>query len=213
MMKASVYNSTATATEVKTAVPLYEGSAIGTINDLETTNPTIIVIPDGQAPGADPAAQPGVRQGHSFFGCMCDMRRAVIIVNIISLFFVTIGVFTFSVLSSSKFQDEFDDNDDSQKGFDELDRWRGALIAIIVLSFIIHISGIVGGVRSSRRMVLVPGVWLSLGCLVNLLTLNIGAAVVCCLFAYPHFIFFREIQMGIMSTENYANERQSCCCV
>ena len=205
-MKASEYNPTATATEVKTAVPLgYEGSAIGTINE-PGTNPTIIVIP-ADRPHTE------VRQGHSFLGCMCDMRRAVIIVNIISLIFVTIGVITFCVLFSSKYRDRFDDDDDVQEDFDELDRWRGALIAILVLGFIIHISGIVGGARFSRWMVLMPGVWLSLGCIFNLFALNIGAAVVCGLFAYPHFIFFREIQMGIMSKENYINETQSCCCV
>jgi hypothetical protein len=211
MMNASLYNPTATATELKTDVPLYEGSsAIGKKNNEPGTNPTIIVIPDGQAVADDPI-QP-VRQGHSFCGCMCDMRRAVIIVNIISLIFVTIAFFTFISYSSSKFRDQFDD-DNAQKSFDESDNWRGAFIAVIVLSFIIHILGILGAVRFSRWMVLVAGIWLGLGFLSCLFTLNIGGVVVLGLFAYPHFIFFREIQRGIMGTDNYANERQSCCCV
>ena len=207
MMNASEYNPTATATEVKTGVPLgYEGSAIGTIHE-PGTDPTIIVIP------ADHTEVRHGPHGHSFLGCMCDMRRAVIIVNIISLTFVIIGMIAFIVVSSPKYREQYDDHEDAQEDFDDLDEYRGAIIALLIISFFIHISGIVGGVRFSRWMVLMTGVWLSLGCFFNLLGLNFIAAVVYGLFAYPHFIFFREIQMGIMSTENYTNEAQSCCCV
>jgi hypothetical protein len=197
MMNASL----ATATELKTLVPLYEGSAIGKKNNEPGTNPTIIVIPHAGQAVADDTIQEPVRQGHSFCGCMCNMRRAVIIVNIISLICFSIVFFTLIPLSNSQFQDQSDDG-------------GAPFIAVSVLIFIIHILGIGGAVRFSRWMVLVTGVWHGLGFLSSLFRINIGHAVVLGLFAYPHFIFFREIQRGIMGMGTYyANERQSCCCV
>jgi hypothetical protein len=42
---------------------------------------------------------------------------------------------------------------------------------------------------------------------------NIPAALLYVLFACPHFFLIKEIEEGIMTEQNYPNEKYSCCCV
>ena len=50
-------------------------------------------------------------------------------------------------------------------------------------------------------------------CLMALPALNPFGLIIPGLFLYPHVFHIKEIRAGIMSEENYENEKQSCCCV
>jgi len=87
----------------------------------------------------------------------------------------------------------------------------GIFMAAFVLGIIANSLGIYGALKFKQIFVLIAGVWFALEALLSLiLFLDFVGFALGLLFLYPHIMLFKEIQDGIMTKENYVNEK-SCC--
>jgi len=165
------------------------------------------------------------KQGHKCCGGCCDVRRAVIIVNIIEACFAFLGMLgllamnnmTTSLYSSA---DQYDD-DEVAAAMAEYEEAMatfgsipiGAILAIQAVRVVGALAGIVGAIKYNFYLVGAAGIMYCVSCATSIVALNLGGAIMAGFFAYPHYFLVQEIRKGIMSEENYHNERQSCCCV
>uniref|UniRef100_A0A7S2EL06 Uncharacterized protein n=1 Tax=Trieres chinensis TaxID=1514140 RepID=A0A7S2EL06_TRICV len=166
-----------------------------------------------------------LKRGHKCCGGCCDMRRAVIIVNIISVAF---GVLTipfislgYSVLNassdfSSAMTDAMDD-DEAKQAFADVEKAAGAslgfLIFFTVAKLVCYSCGIYGAMSYNIWLVGISLVAYGLDFIYALTNGSILALLLPGFFAYPHVFFIKEVKEGIMSEENYELEKHSCCCV
>jgi len=153
------------------------------------------------------------------------MRRAVIIVNIISvalsafgLLFISLGYSILNASSdfSSAMTDAMDD-DEAKQAFADVEKAAGAslgfLIFLAVAKIVCYSCGIYGAMSYNIWLVGVSLAAYGLGFIYALIHGNILALLPQGFFAYPHVFFIKEVKEGIMSEENYELEKQSCCCV
>jgi hypothetical protein len=157
------------------------------------------------------------KQGHTCCGgccpgcgnrCCCDMRRAVIIVNIINIVIIVLGMMT-------KFSGYNITYDDDQVAA-EMEAYRneplGLFIAFGTLHILLSAAGIVGALRYNVYLVAIAAAAYCFACVMALVALNPYGLLYPGFFAYPHFFFIKEVREGTMSKENYHNEELSCCC-
>ncbi|CAB9517867.1 expressed unknown protein [Seminavis robusta] len=148
-----------------------------------------------------------VKQGHSFLGCLCDMRRAVIILDTLGFFGSIIGLLVVILY------DKYGTEDDKQllmlENYD-----FGAFVAIYSAVIIAHFSGIMGALTFTICPILITILMNIAYAVLSGLSKNwIGLGVYIFLL-YPHVFLCHELAKGIMTKENYrSQERQSCCCV
>eukprot|EP00980_Cylindrotheca_fusiformis_P021869 scaffold8706_cov95-Cylindrotheca_fusiformis.AAC.1 len=141
-------------------------------------------------------------RSHSCCGCCCDTRRAVIVVNIISLSFAAFPFFFFSMAA---FQADFSYG---------IDPTIGIGIGISVVGMICYACGIYGAYKFHKVFIIIAAVWHSATFILNFVSLNVGGAVMTGFFLYPHVVFYQEVSKGIMSPASYPQEQQCCnCCV
>ena len=154
------------------------------------------------------------RQSHLCCGCCCDTRRAVIVVNIISMSFAAIAIFSLSMVTSDGYASQFDD-DEVQAALNEIDGTSvGVAIGITCLGIICSAAGLFGAFKFNNIAIMVAAVWYCAECIRSLVFYNLGGAIMAGFFAYPHFVFYQEMKKGIMTPANYPNEEQCCgCCV
>jgi hypothetical protein len=164
------------------------------------------------------------KQGHVFFGCCCDVRRAVIIVNIISIVFVSFGLL---VMGAYKFSCDVTkagsadtyDNDGEEweaitRAFNGASLSMGDAIIWAAIRISAYVLGITGAVWFNDWMMIDTLVVYCFDFVMAAVAVNVTRLVMAALFAYPHFFFIKEVRSGIMSQSNYRkNERLSCCCV
>jgi hypothetical protein len=175
----------------------------------------VLAQPEKDGIAIDATAMGTGKQGHSCCGSCCDVRRAVIIVNIITITFASLGIVTMGGLmaaSSASYDD--DEVQEAMSAFNEgVNLSMGIAIAFAAIKIIANSLGIYGAVKYNIWMV---GVSLSVHCVdfvMGVFALNAAGLVMGALFAYPHFFFIKEVRSGIMSEATYVNEKQSCCCV
>lgn len=174
----------------------------------------VLAQPTTTGPGAPvivPGANVQTKQGHKCCGGCCDMRRAVIIVNIISLCFGLLGILSLTAVSQINVEN-YDDDEVKEafaQGVDNL----GVAIAITVVRVVLNICGIYGAVAFNIIFVGLSLVAYVIDFVMALLVISIPGLLLAGGFAYPHIFFIKEVKAGIMSKENYINEEQSCCCV
>lgn len=156
-----------------------------------------------------------LKQGHTCCGGCCDMRRAVIIVNIINvsiLAFGAAGILAASRMSSTAAV-QYDD-DEVQAAFGEMGNLSvGGIIGIMTVKIVLSALGIYGAYSYSALLTGIAAASFCVEVVLSLIGVNIAGVVFAACFAYPHFFFINEVNKGIMSKENYQNEIQSCCCV
>ncbi|CAB9501539.1 expressed unknown protein [Seminavis robusta] len=147
------------------------------------------------------------KQGHSFLGCLCDMRRAVIILNTLGTIAGIIGLV--AAIIFDKYGTEEDRKALMLDGYD-----LGALIAIYSAVIVCHLCGILGAVTFTICPILITILMnIAYAVLAGLDKNWIGLGVYIFLL-YPHVFLCNELARGIMTRENYrSQERQSCCCV
>ncbi|CAB9515506.1 expressed unknown protein [Seminavis robusta] len=147
-----------------------------------------------------------VKQGHSFLGCLCDMRRAVIILDTLGFIGSIIGLVAIIIY------DKYGTEDDKKLLLDSYS--FGALIAIYSAVIIAHLSGIIGALTFTICPILITIIMdISYAVLAGLDHNWIGLGVYIFLL-YPHVFLCNELARGIMTRETYrSQERQSCCCV
>jgi len=157
----------------------------------------------------------GRKQGHKCCGGCCDMRRAVIIVNIINAIVLTMGLF--SVLAARKLSDEVDgqvDDDEVSAALEEFNSLPlGGFLAIQTAKIVLSVIGIFGAAKYSEIGVGLAMAGYVFNAVMSLVGINLFGFIFAACFAYPHAFFIKEVRAGIMTKENYPNEEFSCCCV
>jgi hypothetical protein len=156
------------------------------------------------------------KQGHKCCGGCCDMRRAVIIVNIVSMIFSLLGVafmgLGFELLKTAS--DALDDDQVKQSGGDAMQNLpMGAIVAGMLISLASYVLGIMGAISFTPWQVMVATACYGIHFVFQVMTVNIMGMIFTGFFAYPHVFFILEMKNNIMTPENYHNEVQSCCCV
>mmetsp|Transcript_2574 Transcript_2574/g.3441 ORF Transcript_2574/g.3441 Transcript_2574/m.3441 type:complete len:170 (-) Transcript_2574:209-718(-) len=168
------------------------------------TNPTYKDVPS--SPMMIEAESPAYvvspeRVGHSCCGGCCDMRRAVIIVNLIEI------VLTFLALSGASDLVASQQDGTQQQSID------GILIVVFLVSLTCGLLGVFGAISFSPYMVSVALVFNCIKFCLAVTKVNPVAMCVIGLIVYPHLLFLQEMKSGVMTQENYPNEAQRCCCV
>lgn len=158
---------------------------------------------------------PDQKQGHKCCAGCCDVRRAVIIVNIINLIFGTlafVGILVGrSMLNNPEQYQDAGVDEEVIASIQSIPFVAAIIISIIRL--LITIGGIMGAIQYNYILVAVCGIAYVLDTVMALVGLNFLGALISGLFAYPHFFLTQEIKQGIMTKENYHNVEHSCCCV
>ena len=155
----------------------------------------------------------GEKQGHKCCGSCCDVRRAVIVVNIVNIVNMLWVIFAMIVFQKTASTMTYDD-DTQQAAIDVVANMPlGLMIAIWLVSAVFSAVGIAGALLYNKWLVGVSGVFFCLSMIPDIMALNIPGIVYKGFFAYPHYFLVKEINQGIMTKENYPNEKMSCCCV
>jgi hypothetical protein len=149
-----------------------------------------------------------MKQGASFCGGCCDMRRAVIVVNAVMIAMIVCNCTVLFLVSNGEV--EVDDDVVTTKLHNIP---KGPFLLVFVLQMTVYAIGIWGAVSFSLWQLYLVSFLYSLTFVLNLLAFNLPAVFFAGGFAFPHFILIREIKAGIMTRANYYNEEQSCCCV
>ena len=143
-------------------------------------------------------------------GSGCDTRNAIFVVNSISICFYLFAAVSFSLLFSDSFN--YDD-DHVQTVMDALDDAKiGLTISVFVMGIICNVTAICGAKFFNKIATIIGGMWFAIETIRSLCFLDIAGAVVAACFCYPHAVFYHEIKNGVMSPENYPNEKVCCDC-
>ena len=158
----------------------------------------------------------GRKLGHSCCGGCCDMRRAVIIVNIINTVLLTLGLF--GVVAARRASNNVDasqlDDDTLQDALEQFKELPlGGFIVIQTIKILLCLAGIVGAVKFNQVAVGLAMVGYLFDAMMALIRFDLIGLVIAGFFTYPHVLFIKEVRDGLMTKENYPNEKQSCCCV
>jgi hypothetical protein len=153
---------------------------------------------------------PQQKHGHICCGKCCDVRRATIIVDIIAIIMIMSSFVLLAKIKQEASQNEFDD--------DNVERVVTRLPAFIWYTvYVVEIGLLSLAIRGAQifnsKYVFVGFFLYCFGVVMALFTLNIVGIITNAFFAYPHYCLYNEIQRGIMTRENYHNEKYSCCCV
>jgi hypothetical protein len=167
------------------------------------------MMPEGEIPGTFRS-----KQGHSCCGGCCDMRRAVIICNMIMILFAFFGLAGLELVKTQiKAEEEMGDDAAKETSAAMKDFPLGWLIFWMFVQCACYCLGVLGAISFTQWQVMVALACYAIAFCINLATFSIGGIVMSGFFAYPHVFFIKELKAGIMTPENYPNEVQSCCCV
>jgi hypothetical protein len=154
------------------------------------------------------------RQSHLCCGCCCDTRRAVIVVNVISLCLAFLAILSTVMVGSAGYASNFDD-DEYLTALSEIDgKAIGLSIGVLVLGMLFEAAAIYGAHKFNKIGVTIGAVWHALECIRSIVFLDYAGAIMSALFCYPHLFFLQEMNKGIMTPEKYPDEQLCCaCCV
>jgi hypothetical protein len=156
------------------------------------------------------------QRSHSCCKCCCDTRRAVIVVNIISMTFAALAVLSISILANTQYAAQLDvDDDELQAALDEMDGAAlGITIGVAVIGMICNACGIFGAYKFHKISTVISGLWYFAQCIRACYNYDLAGLVIDGFFMYPHVVFYQEVSNGIMSPASYPQEQRSCnCCV
>lgn len=152
------------------------------------------------------------KQSHVCCGCCCDTRRAVIVVNIISLAFAALAILSIAMITSDKYAAQIDD-DAVIAALQEMDGAKiGMTIGFASVGMLCNAFGIYGATRFNQWAVVVAGSWYVVELVRSLVYLDLGSAIMSGFFAYPHVVFWHEMRKGVMTPVNYSQEETCCSC-
>mmetsp|Transcript_4345 Transcript_4345/g.6617 ORF Transcript_4345/g.6617 Transcript_4345/m.6617 type:complete len:173 (-) Transcript_4345:162-680(-) len=165
-----------------------------------------------------PALQIGVpfgvrssKEGHSCCGGCCDMRRATIIVNIITIILSMI-VIVFVIERIVLLDRLYYDN--TAKMFEVVKGISNPVLIFILCAYSVCLAiGISGAISYNKNFVVVSLIAYCVKCGIAAYMNDPMVVITQALFAYPNAVLVKEIKDGIMTPHNYENEKQSCCCV
>jgi hypothetical protein len=161
------------------------------------------------------------KTNHLYCGCCCDVRRATlavnaitIIMNVILMILLFFGT-NFMAKNAAEIAEDMDD-DQAKQDFEKLAQ-NGSLQLFeafadifLFVSIFLHACGIYGALKFQSWGVTVAAVSYGVSLLLNLLLFNPIHIIISALFFYPHVILIKEMKEGIMTDYNYPNIA-SCC--
>lgn len=155
------------------------------------------------------------------FNCCCDFRRAVLIVNGISIglkLMAMIGVVFFVHYLNDNLDDIENDIDDdaTRKQVDSMFKsgqvagleWFFEIIETIAVG--IHACGIYGALQFKQWGIVVAGSIFGLQLVVAFFSMDFLNILVSALMLYPHVCMYNLMKAGIMTPQNY-HKVASCC--
>lgn len=155
----------------------------------------------------------GEQLGQTFF--FCDMRRAVIIVNLITIassiaFFVILLV---SRASAEQIQQDFTDDQvqDMAEHWSKLDDI--GYVYQVFLRVVCAALGVGGGIWFNGILTSISALSLLFDFAMGMLRFDLIGLFIAPIFLFPHLMFLKYLHSGLMSPQNYDKEMQSCCCV
>jgi len=87
----------------------------------------------------------------------------------------------------------------------------GVLMAAFVLGIVCNALGLYGGLKFKKTFTLIAAVWFGIEAILSLVMfLDFVGFAISALFLYPHVVFYKELQDGIMSRENFPREKYCC---
>jgi len=135
------------------------------------------------------------RHGHTCCFVCCDTRTACLVVNVMSLAFTGLGLISLAPQAMDR------------PGFERF----GIMIAAFVLGIICNALGLYGALKFRKTFILVATVWFGIEAILSVaLFMDPVGFIVSILFLYPHLMFFKELQSGVMSRKNYIHEKECC---
>ena len=194
-------------------------SSYGAMPDAEAGDPPVKL--------SESLIMSGPKQGHSFCGCCCDVRRATIIINICTIVSIIYSVASFYVMQSvlQLNTDSIQDDEVKQQmeAMDPSSIYTPLVISVLVLRSLGSIAAIVGAMKYIVWPVIVNFVILIVIAIPGIVTsvqagtpaaFIILIQIVNCFFIYPQVMLVYEIKGSkTMSQQSYPREEQSCCCV
>ena len=154
------------------------------------------------------------KKGSMCCGGCCDMRRAVIILNTISI--ILVGLLAFIAYSSTNVLVQNIDDDAVQESFEDALLTTYILIGIGIAASLVGIWGAYSynilGVGFSAFFIVAFFITYTELTAVPIRYI-LGGALIDALVLYPHVGLIAEIKNGTMTPETYPREQASCCCV
>lgn len=136
------------------------------------------------------------KQGHSFLFCLCDMRRAVIMIDILCLLGAIIGLIIAIVIKE-------DDNIRNQVKIVLNNYSYWTIIGIQATAILAFLVGIIGAFRFRICPILMTCLWNIVYIVLCVLDKNWFEVVFHAICLYPHNFLCHELVKGIMTKENY----------
>ena len=145
------------------------------------------------------------QQGHSFLGCFCDMRRAVLAVDATgSLLYVAAAIVTIVWKNVDINKDIVLLSDDAV----------GTPLFFIFANVFFHMIGFAGALCFKASAVFLAITWQSTYAAINASLGHWVPVAIYTFILYPHVVLCYELGRGVLSEQNYSEQGQkSCCCV
>jgi len=165
-------------------------------------------------------ATPVTGEQHLYCNYCCDTRRAVLVVNVISivinlivLFVVNVG---FNFIINHPDEVEQDMNEEEKANLEQalhsgyLEMVEAMTDAFLVVSMLMHGCGIYGALKFKKWAVATAGSAYAIAFVLHLLGGSFLNVILVVALGYPHYFFMKEINEGIMSDYNYHNVAHCC---
>ena len=178
------------------------------------------------------------KQGGRCFGCCCDYKRAVILINILIILAngAAVGIYGSNLARQWNYPETTDDA--------VIQTYEDTLIVGTVLSavsILFAIGAWIGAATYNRCLVILNILWLTVVYVARVVTMvlaykgiwngdeavdeavdvlgkegvivtSVVSGVITALILYPHIAFTREVKVGIMTKETYKREKRACIC-
>jgi hypothetical protein len=157
---------------------------------------------------ANPVQERRSQRGHRYCGGCCDMRRAVIVVNVVSICICSLALIEVIFFKSTVVASLMPNLEQLN---DKILWTTGAVVFVEMV-----LAGAYGACKFNQGLVGVAMMTYFAKIIVYLsyfwfyMTPEI---LLNALFAYPHYFLIKQIRSGIMSEDNYPSEKYSNCCV
>lgn len=175
-----------------------------------TTIMPLAVTPHSLRVSVETAMPSKEKQGASFLFCLCDMRRAVIMLDALAAIGGLMAIVAAALVNKHAIKKE-------EVVADMILLHSYDCIGVIVIQtvgMLCHFSGIFGAIQFQLFPLVFPTMWEAIYAVLCGIDRNWAAVCVSVLWLYPHAFLCREFAQGIMTKDNYNEaERQSCCCV
>lgn len=161
-------------------------------------------VPDGSRSPMTTGS--GARQGHRFMIFCCDMRRAVIILDAITISLMLLHLILFFGFGIQLAADTGGTSNFQVQSVGKA--ILGGLTGVAMPGL-----GLCGALTYKYYFVALAAFYFGFQLFLDLFTLNLVSILWGAVYLYAHAVLTNEMSKGVMTEENYPNEKYSCCCV